>query len=109
MSPRATRRVQPPREDPFWGSHAAQPEILAGSGDTAPSRWIVANESEGGVQFRIHETQYALPLHVGRLVAYTFATVDPPKLGYIGRRRRGGGRGGGGAGARRRGAGAAGV
>jgi len=80
---RATRSDQPPREDPFWGSLAAQPEILAGSGDTAPSRWIVANESEGGVQFRIHETQYAMPLHVGRLVAYTFATDDPPKLGYI--------------------------
>lgn len=78
-------RDQHSREEP-WDMLATQPEIVAGDG--ARSRWIVANESDGGVQFRIHETQYAMPLHVGRLVAYILANGDSPKLGYITRLQR---------------------
>lgn len=69
-----------------WDQLASRSQVVTGDG--ARSRWIVANESEGGVQFRIHETQYAMPLHVGRLMAYTLASGDQPKLGYITRLQR---------------------
>ena len=69
-----------------WGQLASQSQIVIDDG--ARSRWIVANESEGGVQFRINETQYAMPLHVGRLMAYTLSSGDQPKLGYITRLQR---------------------
>lgn len=65
-----------------------QPQIVKGNDDAPPPRWIVANESEGGVQFRIQESQYAMPLHMGRLMAYTFGNDDRPKLGYVTRLQR---------------------
>ena len=76
------------REDPFWNSLASHPQIITGNDNGRPPRWIVANESEGGVQFRLQENQYAMPLHVGRLMAYTLGSGDHVKLGYITRLQR---------------------
>lgn len=67
----------------FFHSLALQPQMLAGYGDRSPPRWIVANESEGGIQFRIRETQYSMPLHVGRLMTYTLGDDEHAKLGYV--------------------------
>lgn len=69
----------------FWDSLAMHSKVIIGDGDEAEPRWIVANESESGVQLRIQESQYAMLLQVGRLVAYTFSGEDAAtaKLGYI--------------------------
>jgi len=62
--------------------------VLSNGGDAGMPRWIVANESDGGVQLRIQESQYAMPLHVGRLVAYSLAIDDAAKVGYVTRLQR---------------------
>jgi len=62
--------------------------VLSNGGDAGMPRWIVANESDGGVQLRIQESQYAMPLHVGRLVAYSLAIDDVAKVGYVTRLQR---------------------
>lgn len=69
----------------FWDSLAMHSKVVAGDGDEIEPRWIVANESESGVQLRIQESQYAMLLQVGRLVAYIYSGEDAAaaKLGYI--------------------------
>lgn len=64
------------------------PEVAPAAEPPAPPRWIVANESDGGVQLRIQESQYAMPLHVGRLVAYTLGGDDQFRIGYVTRLQR---------------------
>ena len=68
----------------FWDNLAMHSKIVAHEDDDVSPRWIVSNESEGGVQLRIQESQYAMILQVGRLVAYALADdEEPAKLGYI--------------------------
>ena len=74
----------------FWDSLAMHSRVVVGDSNEADPRWIVANESDGGVQLRIQESQYAMPLQVGRLVAYSLSGEDvaETKVGYIARLQR---------------------
>ncbi len=72
-------------EQRFWDTLAQHSKIIVNDAGEAMPRWIVSNESDGGVQLRIQESQYGMILQVGRLVAYAFAGEDAAaaKLGYI--------------------------
>ncbi len=70
----------------FWDSLAEHTLIVQGERAKGPEpRWIVADESPGGVQLRMHESPYSAPLHVGKLLAYTAGdeTSEQSKLGYV--------------------------
>jgi hypothetical protein len=75
----------------FWDGLAEHASIVAANGETAlDSRWLIANEGSGGVQLRQQESDYSLPLYVGRLVAYNSSGEDiaGSRLGYVTRLQR---------------------
>lgn len=48
-------------------------------------RWVIADEGAGGIQLHVRESEYGLPLYVGRLVAYSDSeeALDASHLGYV--------------------------
>ena len=74
------------RERRFWDDLARHSSIVATDEDSVlESRWIVADESEGGIQLRQQESDYSMPLYVGRLLAYNSGGQDisDSRLGYV--------------------------
>lgn len=72
-------------DQPLWDG-LANPGILTVGNVTADKpRWIVADEGLGGVQLRQQESDYSLPLQVGRLVAYSHGGEESKdsRLGYV--------------------------
>jgi hypothetical protein len=74
------------QERRFWDDLAEHSSIVAeGEDSVLESRWIIADESSGGIQLRQQESDYSMPLYVGRLVAYNSGGEDfaGSRLGYV--------------------------
>jgi len=74
------------QERSFWDEIAAHTSIVNHNDDLrAQPRWIIADESPGGMQLRQHEGDYSMPLYVGRLVAYSTEAEElaDSRLGYV--------------------------
>lgn len=75
----------------FWDVLASHTSIVAVNDGLSPeSRWVIADESGGGVLLRQREGDYSMALYVGRLVAYNTGGEGfaGSRLGYVTRLQR---------------------
>ncbi|MEJ2651787.1 MAG: hypothetical protein P8173_08350 [Gammaproteobacteria bacterium] len=58
--------------------------VPEGQGVNEP-RWVITDEGAGGIHLHVRESEYGLPLYVGRLVAYSDSeeALDASRVGYV--------------------------